>query len=76
MNSEDARIVVVERRSSWESVTDSELFVGRISSSGWRFPQYLNCSISLLDPDKQTHCSHLMQAILTGALHVASKMGW
>jgi hypothetical protein len=39
VNCELARMEVVERRSSWESVTESDELVGRIKGTS-RFPQY------------------------------------
>jgi hypothetical protein len=59
--------VVCVRRSSCDSVTDRELFVGRLSLAS-RLPQYLCCPSAfrsmLFLLSSQTH---LMTAMLTGA---------
>ena len=49
LNDGSARDVVVDRRWSWSSVTESDELVGRMSFVS-RFPQYLCGSVSELSP--------------------------
>lgn len=62
--------MVVDRRWSWSSVTDSDELVGRISFVS-RFPQYLERPWVKRIKQKNARPTYLMQAILTGADVVA-----
>jgi hypothetical protein len=72
-----AREVVVERRWSWSSVTERDELVGRISEVS-RLPQYLQSLVRGAIVDSRTPAqetptrTHLIQAMLTGAVAVAS----
>lgn len=68
-----AREVVVERRWSWSSVTERDELVGRMSEVS-RLPQYLAMSVwaRAISKDATPKWTHLIQAMLTGAVAVAS----